>query len=198
MVAAVLVAAPILGGVATITAPAAAATVHVAAASTVAHAPAAFTTPALAGQASAKPALTAHERRAAHLHRLHVLHLRVLHLLHLARTASSNARARVVNAAKRYIGQWYSYGNLDCSGLTQRAYSAVGKHLPRTAAAQGRVGYRTSRPRPGDLVVWGSPAYHVGVYVGHARAVVARKTGTRVTIQAINWGHPMYRVILNA
>lgn len=141
----------------------------------------------------AKPALTAAERarlhrlHLAHLHRLHILHLRTLANLARARAAGSQ-RARVVKAAERYIGQWYSYGNLDCSGLTQRAYAAVGKHLPRTAWGQAHAGRAVTRARPGDILVYPG-ASHVALVtrvnsVGRVLMTeVARHTGTVVGFQ---------------
>lgn len=152
---------------------------------------------------------TPHQLHLAHLHRLHLLHLLHLHTLHLLHlqtlanrrkvTASrtwvrASVRSRIVAAAERYKGRPYSYGNLDCSGLTQRAYRGV-KALPRTAAGQQRAVRHVRTPLPGDLVFYGSPAYHVAIYVRQGWMIVARHTGTVVQEQRI-WGSPTYGTVL--
>jgi cell wall-associated NlpC family hydrolase len=42
--------------------------------------------------------------------------------------------------------------------------------------------------QPGDLVFFGSPAYHVGIYIGGGRMIAAPHTGTVVQIQAVYGG----------
>jgi cell wall-associated NlpC family hydrolase len=77
----------------------------------------------------------------------------------------------------------------DCSGLTQWAYARVGKHLPRTAAAQYRAAIRipASQARPGDLVFFhsGGWVYHVAIYAGGGRVWHASRPGTRVSLVPI-------------
>jgi cell wall-associated NlpC family hydrolase len=72
-----------------------------------------------------------------------------------------------------------------------RAWAAGGVSLSHSAAAQQESGRRVSLSdlEPGDLVFWGSPAYHVGIYVGGGRILDAPHTGTDVQIQSI-WGSP--------
>ncbi|HVT70611.1 MAG TPA: NlpC/P60 family protein, partial [Trebonia sp.] len=77
--------------------------------------------------------------------------------------------------------------SFDCSGLTMRAWEAAGVSLPHNAAAQ-----QSSIPavslgamEPGDLVFFGSPAYHVGIYIGGGRMIAAPHTGTVVQIQPV-------------
>lgn len=103
-------------------------------------------------------------------------------------TSTSN----VVSIAKRYTGVPYVYGGstprgFDCSGFTSYVYRQVGRSLPRTAAAQARATHRTSSPKPGDLVFYGSPAHHVGIYVGGNNMIDSAKPGTRIHVHAI-WG----------
>jgi cell wall-associated NlpC family hydrolase len=100
------------------------------------------------------------------------------------------------------LGKPYHYGgagprSFDCSGLTMRAFAAAGVSLPHSAAAQQHAGRRVplSQLQPGDLVFWGSPAYHVGIYVGSGRIIDAPHTGTDVQIQAL-WGRPSSAVRL--
>ncbi|HEY0869512.1 MAG TPA: NlpC/P60 family protein, partial [Acidothermaceae bacterium] len=80
---------------------------------------------------------------------------------------------------------------------TMRAFAAAGISLPHSAAGQQHAGRRVplSQLQPGDLVFWGSPAYHVGIYVGGGRIIDAPHTGTDVQIQAL-WGRPSSAVRL--
>jgi cell wall-associated NlpC family hydrolase len=100
----------------------------------------------------------------------------------------------VVAAARRYLGVRYLWGGtdprqgLDCSGLVQRAYRDLGIELPRVAADQARMGQPVASladARPGDLVAFGSPVDHIGIYPGNRRMVVAPHTGTVVQIEPI-------------
>jgi peptidoglycan DL-endopeptidase CwlO len=109
--------------------------------------------------------------------------------------ASGNAAAALAYAYAQ-LGKPYRFGgagpnSFDCSGLTMRAWGAAGVSLSHSAAAQQHEGKRVplSALQPGDLVFWGSPAYHVGIYVGGGRVLDAPHTGTVVKIQSI-WGHP--------
>jgi peptidoglycan DL-endopeptidase CwlO len=93
-------------------------------------------------------------------------------------------------------GKPYRFGgsgmaSYDCSGLTMRAYAAAGVSLAHSAAAQQRQGRRVamSALQPGDLVFWGNPAYHVGIYVGGGSIIDAAHTGTVIGVRGI-WGSP--------
>lgn len=104
--------------------------------------------------------------------------------------------AAAVAFAVNQIGDAYRRGasgpnTWDCSALTQASWARAGKRLPRTAAQQQREGRAVSRDqlRPGDLVFWGSPAYHVALYVGGGEVVAATKPATGVKRQKL-WGHP--------
>lgn len=96
-----------------------------------------------------------------------------------------------VKFALKQIGDRYVFGAAgmvywDCSGLTMRAYRAAGVSLPHSAAAQ--AGYGRSVPlnqlRPGDLVFFGSPISHNGMYIGGGKMVDAPHTGARVRVEA--------------
>ena len=109
--------------------------------------------------------------------------------------ATGNAAAALAYAYAQ-LGKPYRFGgagpgSFDCSGLAMRAWGAAGVSLSHSAAAQQHQGSRVSLSalQPGDLVFWGSPAYHVGIYVGGGRVLDAPHTGTVVQIQAI-WGSP--------
>lgn len=80
----------------------------------------------------------------------------------------------------------------DCSGLVMYAYAQAGMAgLPHSAAAQQQLGVPVSDAdrRPGDLVFFGSPAYHVGIYVGNGLMINAAEPGTVVRTQAIFSGY---------
>lgn len=102
----------------------------------------------------------------------------------------------ILTTAAAQIGDWYRYGAegpdvFDCSGLTQYSYAAGGISLPRTAREQQHYATRVTDPQPGDLVFWGNPATHVGIYMGSGQVLDAPHTGARVSIRPI-WGSPTY------
>jgi cell wall-associated NlpC family hydrolase len=98
-------------------------------------------------------------------------------------------RAGVVTIALKYLGrpyQWAASGpsRFDCSGFTMFVYAQVGVHLPHSSRAQINCGPRVSRDnlQPGDLVFYGSPIHHVGMYIGNGKMVNAPHTGDVVSI----------------
>ncbi|QGN59455.1 transglycosylase SLT domain-containing protein [Nostocoides sp. HKS02] len=108
--------------------------------------------------------------------------------------AGDDVGAGAVAAGSRYLGVPYVWGGsdpatgLDCSGLVQRAYADVGVTLPRVAADQARMGSAVpdlAHARPGDLLAFGSPVDHIGIYVGAGRMLVAPRTGEAVMVQDV-------------
>lgn len=100
----------------------------------------------------------------------------------------------MVAYARRQLGRPYSFGRLDCSGLTMRSYAQAGVSLPHKAARQDERGRRVPRSaaRPGDLAFWGGDdAYHVAIYLGRGRVIHAPKPGDRVKVSRI-WGSPYF------
>lgn len=96
-----------------------------------------------------------------------------------------------IRFALKQIGDRYVFGAAgmiywDCSGLTMRAYQAAGVSLPHSAAAQSNYGRRVplSQLRPGDLVFFGSPISHNGIYLGGGKMVDAPHTGARVRVES--------------
>lgn len=94
-----------------------------------------------------------------------------------------------IKFALKQIGDRYVFGAdgmtyWDCSGLTMRAYQAAGVNLPHSSAAQSRMGKSIpfSQKKPGDLVFFGSPVSHVGIYIGGGKMVHAPRSGSRVKI----------------
>ena len=42
-----------------------------------------------------------------------------------------------------------------------------------------------SDPQPGDLVFFGAPAYHMGIYVGDGMMIDSPRTGSTVSIRPV-------------
>jgi len=103
---------------------------------------------------------------------------------------ASGRAAAAVRFAYNQLGKPYVYGaagpdSYDCSGLTMRAWEAGGVSLPHNAAAQQGDTRSVSNLQTGDLIFFGSPAYHVGIYIGGGRMIAAPHTGTVVQIQSV-------------
>ncbi|CAB4330765.1 MAG: peptidoglycan endopeptidase [Actinobacteria bacterium] len=101
----------------------------------------------------------------------------------------SGRAGSAIKFALKQIGDRYVFGaagliNWDCSGLTMRAYQAAGVSLPHSSAAQARLGKSVSTKtlKPGDLVFFGRPISHVGIYIGGGKMVHAPRPGSRVKI----------------
>jgi len=106
----------------------------------------------------------------------------------------SRGGGAAVAEARAQLGKPYQYGaggpgSFDCSGLTSWAWRAAGVSLPHSAAAQQGSGSPVSRGdlRPGDLVFFGSPAYHVGIYVGDGMMIHAPTTGDVVKMSPLSY-----------
>ncbi len=105
-----------------------------------------------------------------------------------------------VSLAGSYIGVPYKWGGtdpasgLDCSGLVQLVYSRLGVQLPRTSQQQQHSGTEVASldaAQPGDLVFFGEPAHHVGIYVGDGKMIDAPHTGSSVGVHAL-YGTPSH------
>ncbi|MGI8949223.1 MAG: C40 family peptidase [Ornithinimicrobium sp.] len=97
-------------------------------------------------------------------------------------SSSSYSSGGIVGQAQRYLGIMYRWAGstpagFDCSGYTQYVYGKAGISIPRTTQAQQRAAYTVSSPRPGDLVFWGYPAYHVAIYAGDGMIYDSGKPG---------------------
>lgn len=107
--------------------------------------------------------------------------------------AVSGKAAVAVKTAMDQIGKPYRWGgsgpsSFDCSGLTRYAWLAAGVSLPHSSAAQKRVlpSVPLDRLQPGDLVFYGHPVHHVGMYIGNGQMVDAPYPGQSVRIDSIH------------
>jgi len=105
---------------------------------------------------------------------------------------TSSKGAAAVYWAMKAIGKPYRYGAggpnaFDCSGLTSWAYGKAGISLPHSSSAQISQGPRISKSNlePGDLVFFGSPIHHVGMYVGGGDFIEAPYTGLSVRVVSL-------------
>jgi cell wall-associated NlpC family hydrolase len=96
--------------------------------------------------------------------------------------------------ARRQLGKPYRYGTagpktFDCSGLTSFCYAKTGIRLNRSSRDQVKNGVPVSKSAllPGDLVFFGRPVHHVGMYIGGGRYIHAPRTGDVVKISQLSW-----------
>lgn len=93
---------------------------------------------------------------------------------------------------KSKLGAPYLWGGTgpryDCSGLMMKAYASVGISIPRTSKQQSTFGKSVSKSnlQIGDLVFFGSPVHHVGMYCGNNQYIHAPKTGDVVKISSLS------------
>jgi cell wall-associated NlpC family hydrolase len=100
---------------------------------------------------------------------------------------ASATASEAIGAAESKLGKPYVWGatgpnSFDCSGLMQFAFDQAGKDLPRTSAAQSKVGQKVSMDdlKPGDLIFLYSPVSHVVMYVGNGKVIEAPNSGEDV------------------
>ena len=103
------------------------------------------------------------------------------------------------------LGKPYVWGAVgpstyDCSGLMLRAFQALGvTSIPRVSQAQQMwaTPVAAADAQPGDLVFFGRPAYHVGIYIGGGLMLNAPYSGTVVRIDKVwssvtGYGRPVW------
>jgi cell wall-associated NlpC family hydrolase len=101
--------------------------------------------------------------------------------------------AAAVRYAYAQLGKPYRYGasgaqTFDCSGLTMKAWAAAGVALGHNAAGQYGSTKHVARNalQPGDLVYFGSPIHHVGIYIGGDKFIEAPYTGADVQVSTLS------------
>ncbi|MGE0304761.1 MAG: NlpC/P60 family protein [Acidimicrobiia bacterium] len=105
----------------------------------------------------------------------------------------SPGAAGAVEQAMSQIGVTYRWGQddpesgFDCSGLTSWAWGRVGVSIPHSSRAQFNSLARVEPEdlEPGDLVFFGSPVHHVGMYIGNGQMVHAPHSGAVVSVASI-------------
>ena len=110
--------------------------------------------------------------------------------------SSSNGVNSKANKAlafcKSKLGTPYLWGGTgpryDCSGLMMKAYASVGISIPRTSKQQSTYGKSVSKSnlQVGDLVFFGNPVHHVGMYCGNGQYIHSPKTGDVVKISSLS------------
>ena len=120
-------------------------------------------------------------------------------------TALDGPRGKVVTAALSQIGTRYKYGAeapgkaLDCSALTQHAYSAAGVRIPRVSTDQRKAvtPVHPAKAQPGDLVFFRirRGLHHVGVMVDDKRFAHASTSKKQVRLSSINSDYWQRRLI---
>ena len=110
-----------------------------------------------------------------------------------AYVAPAGVAGAAMQMALNQRGKPYQFGgagpaDFDCSGLVDYAYALAGMPgLPHSAAALQGMGVAVPQAdmQAGDLVFFGDPAYHVGIYVGNGLMVDAPTSGQVVKVQPI-------------
>src|SRR6266545_204121 len=97
--------------------------------------------------------------------------------------ASIAVHTALAQLGKPYVWGAAGPGSFDCSGLTMYSWAAAGVSLPHSSAAQYSALPHVSQSslEPGDLVFFGSPIHHVGMYIGKGLMVAAPSSGRRST-----------------
>lgn len=109
----------------------------------------------------------------------------------------------VISVAKSKLGSPYVWGatgpsSFDCSGLMVYSFKhGAGINLPRVSKHQATVDKYVSRAdlRPGDLIFWGNPVYHVALYIGDGKYIHAPQPGDYVRISNLGGYTTARRII---
>ena len=97
-----------------------------------------------------------------------------------------------VETALAYHGVPYLWGGaipaaFDCSGLVLCVFAQHGVPLPHYSGSQFLMGQKVSPAdlQPNDVVFFGSPVHHVGIYIGGGYFIHAPRTGDFVKISKL-------------
>ena len=118
--------------------------------------------------------------------------------------APSPYGVRAADVAKAMVGVKYRYGGespkgFDCSGLAYYAYQRAGLEIPRNSSAQMHAAKSIdlARASPGDLLFFDTSwnRHHVAIYLGGRRFVHAPSKGKTVSIDSLDDGYFLSRLI---
>jgi cell wall-associated NlpC family hydrolase len=86
-----------------------------------------------------------------------------------------------------YLWAGASPSGFDCSGLILYVYQQHGVTLPHYSGSQFLLGTKVAAAdlQPGDVVFFGSPIHHVGMYIGGGYFLHAPRTGDFVKISKL-------------
>lgn len=97
-----------------------------------------------------------------------------------------------VETALAYHGVPYLWGGatpagFDCSGLVMYVFAQHGVNLPHYSGSQFLLGTKVDAAslQPNDVVFFGSPVHHVGIYMGGGYFIEAPHTGDFVKISKL-------------
>jgi len=93
---------------------------------------------------------------------------------------------------KPYVWAAAGPNSFDCSGLVIYSYAHAGMSgLPHSSSQLSTMGVAVSQANleAGDLVFFGSPVHHVGIYVGNGLMVDAPNFGTVVRVEPLFSGY---------
>lgn len=99
---------------------------------------------------------------------------------------------KFMNLLTQQLGKPYEWGDegpdsFDCSGLVEYMFTSFGVQIPRVARQQQAATQRISASDAhlGDLVFYGQPAHHVGIYIGSGLMVDAPDKNQKVRTEGV-------------
>ena len=105
---------------------------------------------------------------------------------------ASASGSKVIQIAVQYIGVPYIWAGddpsgFDCSGFVMYVYAKLGVDLPHSSRMMSEMGTAVpdSQLEPGDLVFFGNPVHHVGIYVGDGKMINSPYSGASVRIETM-------------
>jgi peptidoglycan DL-endopeptidase CwlO len=108
-------------------------------------------------------------------------------------TTSDAVLNQFVETAASYLGIPYLWGGaepftgMDCSGFTAYVYKQHGVDLPHYSGFQAAMGDPVAPAdiRAGDLVAFGDPVHHVGIYIGDGLFIESPNVGEVIQISVL-------------
>jgi hypothetical protein len=100
----------------------------------------------------------------------------------------------IVRTAMQFLGVPYVWGGtdpatgFDCSGFVRQVLGLSGIPAPRVSAQQATIGTPVAslaEARPGDLLAFGQPVDHIGIYLGNGQMIHAPHSGDVVSIDPV-------------